>query len=1612
MSSLEQLKSQRTSARKNLTRMSKSVEPDLNLSPLELACRLSILESYFKLALSTQEAIEQLDPAELHRSTRFELEELFIQAKVCVQEQLGPEANSTGINESTVNFGHTTAVKLPRLALPTFDGKYCEYQNFITSFNQVVGHQPSMSKIEKFNQLLNCLRGPALETVRAFQVTADNYTKALDRLKQRYDNPTLVFLDNISSLFALPTAAKANGQQLRSLIDNASALYNSLRSLGNETQICQAMLISIVMGKVDQETKRKWNESLDYTVLPSWDNCVQVVERHCQYLESDKKPAAEASMVQPGGHRSRSQRNQASLSFNCTTQTCNICSNTDHKTFRCPELINLALENRLNAVKRYKLCINCLGKNHLVANCPSTQRCRTCALAHHTLLHRPSPGSTATPLPQPQAESAQVSDAVTHTHTEPRSDCVILATALVLVKDASGCYKIGRALLDSCSQVNFISEEFAQSLRLPRSKRNLEIRSIGETQTQIKHHTTTNIKSRHNHFELLLDFCVTSHIAYHPDSEIDISSWNLPQHSSLADEHFNKSRRIDLLLGTETFFDILAVGQVKLGKDLPVLQKTLLGWIVSGRCRAHPRTLHQYSSIVLDKIDENLERLWRIDHVVTPENTLTPEQRNCEEFYTTTVRRNSDGRVEVRLPFKDAPTALGASFDIARRRFLSLERNLGKRPEVWAKYVQFMQEFQDLGHMSLVGHPQLNTPHYYIPHHCVLKPNSTSTKLRVVFDASCKTTSQKSLNDLLMVGPTIQPDLYTLLLRFRIHRYAITADVVKMFRQVNVSAQDRRFQYILWRASPSQPLSTFELNTVTYGTAAAPYLAIRSMSYLADHFMDKLRIGAEAIKSSFYVDDFLGGSDTVEELHQIKREVTTILQDGQLELAKWHSNHCKFVDDNTIKHLQLDDEMLTSTLGLKWDQVRDTFMFSFSPRVESDHVTKRTILSVASSLFDPLGLVTPIIIVAKIILQELWLLKLHWDESVPQGIHTAWMSLLSSLTSLESIAIPRYCLQPAIQSLQIHGFCDASIRAYGCCIYARTVGSDGLIKVQLITSKSRVAPTKKLSLPKLELCGAHLLAQLHQKIIRIFADREPTSYLWCDSQIVLHWNRQHSATLSTFVGNRIAEIQEMTSDCHWRHVPTHCNPADILSRGCTIAELEQSIWFEGPEFLRQEPQYWPRDNKDINDIDLEAVQLEKRKSAFAVQTTSNPLLEGVYKSSSYQRCLLVVAWMFRFIHRCQLFLAASPYKPNHCASPSPTPTELQRALHCIVWNIQTNHFAQEISSVLKGQPIRTNLKNLSLFLQVTDGFQLLKVGGRLELADYPETQRHPVLLPAKDPFVSQFVRRLHLQNYHAGPRTLVGLIRRQFWIVNARDLARQVVRSCIHCRRYRPTLEKQLMGQLPKERITPSRPFSRCGIDFCGPINVYLRIRGLHISGGIWEAAVKSVKGLLNRTLRDTRLTFEELATAAADVEAILNSRPLTPLSTDPNDLAALTPGHFLVGDALRALPEAPPIDDNLDKLDRWKKVSAIKHHIWSRWSHEYVNELQVRTTWTKTAPNLAVNDMVIVHEDNLPPQRWLLGRVVSTIAGSDNIVRVANVRTAKGIIRRPIRKLALLPVS
>ncbi|XP_049301860.1 uncharacterized protein LOC125775373 isoform X1 [Bactrocera dorsalis] len=395
-----------------------------------------------------------------------------------------------------------------------------------------------------------------------------------------------------------------------------------------------------------------------------------------------------------------------------------------------------------------------------------------------------------------------------------------------------------------------------------------------------------------------------------------------------------------------------------------------------------------------------MQRLWELETVDWKPNPISPDHRICERHFIATTQQDTTGRIIVRLPFKDNPAALGASFDIARCRFLANERRLSQSPVTYFQYVSFMEEYERLGHMSAVEAPKLDEPHYYIPHHCVLKPTSASTKLRVVFDASCQTTTQTSLNDLLLVGPTIQTELYMLVLRFRLYRYAITADVTKMYRQVSLNKNDRKFHYILWRAFADADLLTYQLNTVTYGTASAPYLAVRSLHYLADKHMAEFPIGAAAVKTSFDVDDFLCGADDTDALHKLKEEVIEILRRGQFPLSKWHSNHSDFMEIQTMKELSITDDFTSSALGVTWNKRNNTFLFSFTPKQVHKSVTKRTILSIASLLFDPLGVLSPLVITSKIIMQELWLLKLDWDESVPQHIHQAWNCCLASLNSL------------------------------------------------------------------------------------------------------------------------------------------------------------------------------------------------------------------------------------------------------------------------------------------------------------------------------------------------------------------------------------------------------------------------------------------------------------------------------------------------------------------------------------------------------------------------------------------------------------------------------------
>lgn len=448
---------------------------------------------------------------------------------------------------------------------------------------------------------------------------------------------------------------------------------------------------------------------------------------------------------------------------------------------------------------------------------------------------------------------------------------------------------------------------------------------------------------------------------------------------------------------------------------------------------------------------------------------------------------------------------------------------------------------------------------YYLPHHCVFKAAQGNTKISVVFDASCKSASGISLNDGLLVGPTIQQDLISILLRFRIFKYVLVADMVKMYKQILIDTSQTSLQRILWRENVEAEVRTYELTTVTYGRAPASYLATRYLKYLADEHSNDFPVGSQRITRDFYVDDLLTGADSINEAKLIRDEIITLLRLGAFELSKWASNCSELLTDlegTNSNIVPIKDSTQSSILGVHWNQSQDTFHFTYSTQENRDLFSKRAILSEVSRLFDPLGLLGPVIVSAKLILQELWQIGLHWDESVPIDLHSRWVKLRSQMQEINHLSIPR-CVKFALtsRSIQIHGFCDASQSAYGACIYIRSMIKNNEYRTELLCSKSRVAPLKVVSLPRLELLAAVLLAHLVNKVNSSMDLKGVRVFWWSDSTIVLNWVSSPSRKWSTFVANRVAQIQNLTEISDWRHISSANNPADILSRGVEPQKL-------------------------------------------------------------------------------------------------------------------------------------------------------------------------------------------------------------------------------------------------------------------------------------------------------------------------------------------------------------------------------------------------------------------------------------------------------------------------
>ncbi|XP_061387580.1 uncharacterized protein LOC133322632 [Musca vetustissima] len=1706
-SGMSSLKQQRSSIKKDISNIQKKIEKaGSKMDSTILECRMEILESYFKQLCQVQSQIEAINPND---NSRMELEEAFILAKAKIMKLLNKNRGSVSVDNSLMNASMAcgSSSRLPSLKLPKFDGKYSEYKRFITAFNNMVHENPSINIIEKFNYLLNCLSGAALAVVEPYQICEENYEKALDRLQERYDNKVLIFLEHIESLFNVPKMQKSDSVSLRHLIDTVSAVRGSLLSLGTEADVMNAILVHMVLSKVDGDTKENYDEKQDFKSLPSWDLCYELLSRRCQFLESHRKRTEVSDRIVAQKPKPNPKFNRSAHTFVNSNSICSYCSSSEHNISNCSSFANIVVSERFNFVKRSGHCINCLRKGHIISKCPSKSRCRVCDSAHHTLLHifsNPDQPSTSTS----NINSSQISTSSNPVSLVARSfKRAIIPTAVILMKDNCGSFQTVRALLDSCSELNFISEETAKRLKLKFRPFSQEISGIGEVRTAIKFSVETTIKSRSSSFEWSSCFAVTKSISSRQPGELmNTSQWKIPQNIELADPLFYKPQRIDVLLSAEVFFDLLLDGRISLGNGLPCLTNTVFGWIVGGSSPSRPNSTSLTCNLTVstheENIDEILKRFWEVEEYSKSPNPYTEEEQACEDHFIENSGFDSEGRVQVRLPFKKSPNCLGNSLEMARRRFLSLERRLERDYTLKSMYEEFMEEYVSLGHMSPYTQ-SLNNSHYIIPHHCVLKPQSATTKIRVVFDASARSSSNHSLNDILMVGPTIQQDLITTLFSFRLHKYALTADISKMYRQFRIDERDRRYQLVLWRSNKNDELKVFKLNTVTYGLSAAPFLAIRSLFLIADKYKNSYPHGSEVLRQDLYVDDVLTGADSIETLALKRDELIQILKWHGIELAKWNSNHVSLTSNDVEEIIiKTSDNDITKTLGMSWKPQQDVFLYRFElPDVTNP--TKRSILSIVSKIYDLLGILSPIVIRCKILLQELWVQNIGWDDPLNDHLKALWLQIKEDLSYIHQVEVPRYVLTLSNRHGEIHGFADASQRAYGCCIYYR-VSENGMYKTTLLIAKSKVAPIKAQSLPRLELCAAVLLSKTWLKIKSKIENFVSSLYFWTDSKIVLQWLKMHSSTLNCFVANRVSELQEETRNIIWRHVPTKSNPADIVSRGCCAQELSNTIWFRGPSFLEEDVSNWPGTEDEMT------IEVPERRKAAVFKNTAcenNVINDILDKQSSYYKFIRIIAYVFRIFNRCPISRSLKVKDVVHIA-----PKELEDTFWKVISLVQRSCYSSDIQAIESGTVAHPSLQKLTPFLHKmkvgNEEINILRVGGRLTNAPIPYDARFPALLPKDHRFVKLFVEHLHRIHLHAGPKVLLGILRQKIWIINAREVVRKIVRNCVHCFHYKPKLLGQIMGNLPVDRLRAQRPFLVTGVDFCGPFMTSYRIRGkspyktyiavfvcfsskaTHLElvsdlsannfilclkrfvgrrgipqklfcdnatnfvgacnklkelkesffndevaqkmksiccqmglefnfippraphfGGLWEAAVKSTKTLLNKNITESYLTFEELQTLVVEIEAILNSRPIAPMSDDPNDGEALTPGHLLIGSSLVAIPEQHFDVTKPSLLNRWQRISYLKQQFWQMWSRDYLLSLQQRSKWFTDEKNINEGQLVIIHEDNTPPQQWLLARIIKTIPGRDGKVRVVELKTKNGTSCRPIHKIAPLPI-
>ncbi|XP_022828339.1 uncharacterized protein LOC111357764, partial [Spodoptera litura] len=992
-----------------------------------IEARVKIIDEYWMSFKNAHDGLIKVTPKEQKgilpyflNEEFFIYEELYSSLQGDLKDMLISLSQATAMDSRNSSVNMTTAhniVHLPKIQLPKFNGNYEGWPTFKDLFLSLVHENNDLSDVQRLHYLKTSLSGEAEVLLTHIQVTSSNYATAWNILNKRYGNRRIILNCIMKRLFNQRKMALQSATQLKGLLDTTTECLNNLNNLKVNTDSWDHVIIFLLVQKFDPEIHKDWEEYAykeDSEVLPTWNDIKNFMESQFRTLEL-------VIGISASNHLKEKQVKERCHHAASPTieKSCMLCKE-NHTLCHCKKFIDMKISERTEYVKNKHLCFNCLGIGHSVKKCRLPISCQKCHRRHHSLLHE-SKNTEPTVIPstsQPLAsqhvvedrETVQVNTMIASHHTTRRGTA-LLATAIVNATNRGGHVISLRALIDQGSQATFISEKATQLLKLKRQPFKGSVVGVGSTRTEIKHVVQLNIRSqwKHNYSLPIQAYVMSKQLTTKiPTKTITKQPWPHIDGLNLADPSYLKPGSVDLLIGVKEYAQIIQPDLIKGPPGTPIAQKTNLGWIIFGDVYEKPQNdtyLVMHHQI---DVDEILKSMWEID--IVKDRHFTKEEKMCEYIYDKTTTRNEEGRYIVKLPFKiyspqlnemstitKLRTPEGNTREIAKQRFLQLERKFKKSSDLKREYTKVINDYIEQGHMEKIPEIETEVKSVYLPHHAIVRTDKETSRTRVVFDASCKGTNNVSLNEELLIGPQLQDDLRSLLIKWRMKRVGFMADIKQMYRQILVSHEDADFQRVIWRPNEDDELGEYRLLRVTFGTASAPYLAVRTLHQTADDEGRDQPLAVQSIKENFYMDDWLDGADDTQTAIDMAKTVTKILQRGGFQLTKWSSNDIEFLESidkakrSNNAHIDMNLDGTIKALGIVWNLKTDTFQYNLTlPEAENYNVTKRAILSDIQRLFDPLGWIAPSTVMAKILLQKLWLEKVNWDQNVSKTLREEW----------------------------------------------------------------------------------------------------------------------------------------------------------------------------------------------------------------------------------------------------------------------------------------------------------------------------------------------------------------------------------------------------------------------------------------------------------------------------------------------------------------------------------------------------------------------------------------------------------------------------------------------